>query len=338
MQEELNNKIEELSSRLSEQDEKILALEEKPVMLDRYLDNQSKDILATIIEERIKDIVVGEFPNSIYKNYLSFGGTATINSTEGFANAIESGIIMNVKPILNNEIMFRRNDMDLNGTAFSWSEPFSFKTSVYMSYGDASDITFANTEIYIIHGERDANLGYAGFKILGADIKGVLKEKNGSSEILTSSLQTFVNENAFDLRVDHDGTGTVTFYINDERVGFLNVGSLGDSHPNHFNFTLKTTSTPKTISTSTNASPIEITTSTSHSYATGDFVTITNHSSNTNANSTAASPSWQITVVNSTKFTLDGSTTTGTTGSGGTVDYEKQLHISHVDYVSGLTR
>ena len=339
MNNELEQKIDELSRLVKTQGEKLAVLENKPIQLDRLLDNSSKDVIEIIVSERIKNIVVGEFPNKIYQHNGFFGSSILVNSSQGFTSTQESGFLINVKPVLNNEIMLRRNAFDLSGNGFSWDEPFSFKTSVWMSYGDLSDTTFANTEIYILHGERDANLGYAGFKISGSTIKGVAKVKNGSSEILTSSLQTFVDEIPFDLRIDYTRDGNIIFFINDEQEAMLGMGDMGDAHPNIYNFTLKTTSTPITISSSTDATPIVITTSSSHGFATGDFVTITNHSINTNANSTTANPAWEIIVTGGTTFSLTGSTATGGgVGNSGTVDYEKQLHISHVDFISGLTR
>ncbi len=67
------------------------------------------------------------------------------------------------------------------------------------------------------------------------------------------------------------------------------------------------------ITSSTNATPIEVTTSSSHGYSTGDTVLIQNHSTNTNANGY-----YEITVTASNKFTLTGSTGNGI-GSSGTV-------------------
>jgi hypothetical protein len=68
-----------------------------------------------------------------------------------------------------------------------------------------------------------------------------------------------------------------------------------------------------TISSSTNATPISITTSAAHGYSTGDTVFICDHTSNTNANGT-----WEITVTGSTTFTLTGSTGNNTGGATGT--------------------
>lgn len=67
------------------------------------------------------------------------------------------------------------------------------------------------------------------------------------------------------------------------------------------------------IASSTNATPIAITTSTAHGYATGDTVFICDHTTNTNANGT-----WEITVTGSTTFTLTGSTGNGVGGAAGT--------------------
>lgn len=67
------------------------------------------------------------------------------------------------------------------------------------------------------------------------------------------------------------------------------------------------------ISSSTNATPIAITTSAAHGYSTGDTVFICDHTTNTNANGT-----WEITVTGSTTFTLNSSTGNGVGGAAGT--------------------
>ena len=68
------------------------------------------------------------------------------------------------------------------------------------------------------------------------------------------------------------------------------------------------------ISSSTNASPIAITTSTAHNLTNGDTVFICDHVTNTNAIGT-----WEVTVTGSTTFTLNGSTGNGVGGATGTV-------------------
>lgn len=72
-------------------------------------------------------------------------------------------------------------------------------------------------------------------------------------------------------------------------------------------------SSTKSISSSTNASPISVTVN-SHGYSTGDTVYITGHTTNLNANGM-----WEITVTGTNTFTLDGSTGNGTGGGTGTV-------------------
>lgn len=68
------------------------------------------------------------------------------------------------------------------------------------------------------------------------------------------------------------------------------------------------------IASSTNASPIEITTSGSHGLVTGDKVTINGHTTNTSANG-----SWTIIKTAATKFTLTGSVGVGVGGASGVV-------------------
>lgn len=70
------------------------------------------------------------------------------------------------------------------------------------------------------------------------------------------------------------------------------------------------------ISSSTNATPIEITTSAAHNFVTGDFVCIDQHNTNTFANGL-----WKVTYVSATKFTLDGSVGNGVGGGTGTARY-----------------
>lgn len=85
------------------------------------------------------------------------------------------------------------------------------------------------------------------------------------------------------------------------------------------------------IASSTNATPIEITTSVSHLLKTGDQVHVKDHLVNTNANNTLANPNWTITKVDATKFTLDNSVGNGvgvatgdvTPALVGTIDGEK---------------
>lgn len=72
---------------------------------------------------------------------------------------------------------------------------------------------------------------------------------------------------------------------------------------------------PLNISSSTNASPIAVTTAVAHGLATGATVVIAKHATNTNANGT-----WIVTVTGATTFTLNGSTGNGVGGATGTAD------------------
>ena len=77
----------------------------------------------------------------------------------------------------------------------------------------------------------------------------------------------------------------------------------------------------KSISSSTNATPISVT-CTAHGYSTGDTVVITGHTANTNANGT-----WEITVTGTNTFTLDGSVGNGTGGGTGTVRLRNNTRV-----------
>jgi hypothetical protein len=73
------------------------------------------------------------------------------------------------------------------------------------------------------------------------------------------------------------------------------------------------------INSSTNTSPIEITTETAHGLKTGHVVHIKGHLVNTAANNTPGNPSWRVTVTGSNSFTLDGSAGNGVGSNTGVV-------------------
>ena len=77
----------------------------------------------------------------------------------------------------------------------------------------------------------------------------------------------------------------------------------------------------RVISSSTNATPISVTTNSAHGFSTGDTVVITSHVTNTNANGT-----WEITVTGASTFTLDGSTGNGV-GSAGNVRLRNNTRV-----------
>lgn len=71
---------------------------------------------------------------------------------------------------------------------------------------------------------------------------------------------------------------------------------------------------PFSIASSTNASPIVITSATAHGLATNDAVHVDQHAVNTNANNV-----WLVTVIDANHFSLQGSTGNGVGGATGTV-------------------
>ncbi|HEY6863408.1 MAG TPA: ubiquitin-activating E1 FCCH domain-containing protein [Burkholderiales bacterium] len=74
-----------------------------------------------------------------------------------------------------------------------------------------------------------------------------------------------------------------------------------------------TSAADSTITAASNASPIVVTTSAPHNFPTGAAVTISNVSGNGAANGT-----WTVTVIDATRFSLNGSSGSGTYTSGGT--------------------
>lgn len=93
------------------------------------------------------------------------------------------------------------------------------------------------------------------------------------------------------------GTGGTFFPAAILYEGFAGAGALTDA-----------------ISSSTNASPIVITTAVAHGRRNGDYVAIVGHATNTNANGV-----WKITAASGSVYSLVGSTGNGVGGATGTV-------------------
>lgn len=89
------------------------------------------------------------------------------------------------------------------------------------------------------------------------------------------------------------------------------------------------TPTSKNIESSTNASPIVVT-STAHGFSNGDIVYIVGHGTNTNANGT-----WTVANVAADTFELSGSTGNGVGGATGTILKVAETFVSDVN-VTGV--
>jgi|AntRauTorckE6833_2_1112554.scaffolds.fasta_scaffold04809_6 hypothetical protein len=83
---------------------------------------------------------------------------------------------------------------------------------------------------------------------------------------------------------------------------------------------------PRAIASTTNASPIVVTTDAPHGYATGDKIAITGHEVNTNANGY-----WDIVVTSDTTYELVGSEGNGVGGATGT-NYIRAKYASADDF------
>ena len=109
--------------------------------------------------------------------------------------------------------------------------------------------------------------------------------------------------------------GTISF---DQRGGGgATLAASASLDPNLATFTTVATlgsTTPSTVSTCTNASPIVVTTTAAHNLQDGDFVTVSNV-----AGATGANGEWRITFITGTTFSLNGSVAGGVYTSGGTV-------------------
>lgn len=87
------------------------------------------------------------------------------------------------------------------------------------------------------------------------------------------------------------------------------------------------------VTDATNASPIVITTASAHGYATGNKIVVQQVGGNT-----AANGAWIITVINTTSFSLDGSTGNAAYTSGGYVTNRSMLTGVHVTVACHVAR
>jgi len=108
------------------------------------------------------------------------------------------------------------------------------------------------------------------------------------------------------------GTPAEILQIYPKSLGSIPI--MRNGRANFGNYTLTTDNSSWNVSAATNASPIQITTSAANTLVTGQSVAIHSVGGNTAANGT-----WTVTVINSTNFTLDGSTGNGAYTSGGVV-------------------
>lgn len=146
----------------------------------------------------------------------------------------------------------------------------------------------------------------------------MFKSANSSpASAFSEDVTTDTPTTAYDAVVFEDANGEDRLVVADgSNLTVLNM-------TNHANTWKKNFWGKVNISSSTNATPIEITTASNHYLATGDKVTVSSHETNTNANGR-----WTVTKVSDTKFTLDGSVGNGIGSATGTCGYMNQTALA----------
>lgn len=300
------------------------------------LDPVSKALIRAEVSSAFSEILFAKAKDFFMFTSLFEGSNYTLGSG-GWGTADENGIIVSVKPATNSEVEVRKT-IEASGRLFSFEARSRARWTVNIAYGDASATTLLNTAIYIVHGDRDASLGYYGFYVSGADWKGVAK-RTSASEVLTGSIQTYVNDVVHDLEATYDPRTGLLFRIDDTdrgRIKISDTGKLGGGQPNLINVYVKKTNAPKNIASSTNATPIVITTSSAHGFETGDIVVVDGHTINTAANNTNSNYAWAITKLSDTTFSLTGSVGNGVGGADGTCDFARLIRLSWYDFLQVL--
>jgi len=117
-------------------------------------------------------------------------------------------------------------------------------------------------------------------------------------------------------------TAIITQVIDSGTTGILKIRRTSSAafSDNEVIHAYASAATTKSVSaTADSAGAIKITTSAVHGLTNGDLVTIKSVVGTTEANNDDSNPAWAVTVVDTTSFTLDGSTYSNPWSSGGTV-------------------
>jgi len=149
-----------------------------------------------------------------------------------------------------------------------------------------------------------------------------------------AALASFINDNCVLKTEPNTFTGTQTFPSKSIHSAGINLGVLANTENPVIGDLYYDPDVPGfigivkigDIATATNASPIVVTTTAEHNLNPGDSVFISGALGNT-----AANGFWNITIINSTSFSLNGSTGTGAYTSGGVVcGYDQFVTISDI--------
>lgn len=149
------------------------------------------------------------------------------------------------------------------------------------------------------------------------------------NRVVQSKVSNFLKPNQ-----SRGGTDGYFFHVNS--YDWINATAPGTGIPLNFTgFAIERgVNAVATISTATNATPINVTTSTPHGLVTGQIVTIIGVTGNINANGT-----WPITVLGTNNFTLNGSTGSGAPNAGtGNVFTPKDMSTLIWDEVNQVWR
>lgn len=166
----------------------------------------------------------------------------------------------------------------------------------------------------------------------GTSATSPLLSANGGDSPFTSTTEVLPVEtwsgSISDVGLNLPGLSGSSFNIDHRFMG--TCPNIRNGRTNFTTFTLSTESISSfSVSGATNTSPIQITTSTTHSFVQGQTVVITGVTGNTAANGT-----FSINIIDSTHFTLNGSTGNGTFAGGGSVaGTPRFLHLQNGIYL-----
>ena len=213
-QEELQQKIDELSRVVKTQGEKLMVLENKPVQLDRLLDNNSKNIIGDITEERLFN---SQWRSSIH--YLSFfesldGMTSTVTGTSTVAYGSGKDVVILLTGATSGNLAQLTKTASRQGLV-TFSQDSKFRTAFDTAKGGGS---FNNTTVYMVVGDTTGE--YYGFKITAGNLYGVTKRTSVSES--TVVLQTYDETSAIlNVEARYFANSRVDFFVNSIQVNSI---------------------------------------------------------------------------------------------------------------------
>jgi len=211
--------LEQLNKRITELENKFNNQTTVPVKLDRYLDPESKDVIATVMKERIFDLFWSNvfFISSVFEGVDRYvvTGSATVSSVGLLLSTSSGSCSANLDSKDDNPLLIDKKTY----------------LSTIVGIGDVSEVVF---QVDILEG--------IGFRIDAGTIKGYTYDGSTTNEL---SIGTAADNTPYRLDLRYDPRGKVDFYVDGVLKGTVtsNLPPIATTDPSYI---INYTNDPKT--------------------------------------------------------------------------------------------